>query len=512
MQSRAVKGIFFVAALVVAASWSAIAESGGDELAVVEVPLSARAEVDVLERAGFIVGNVAGEVATVYLLREDLPRLGALGFSFRDLAVAEQEEKDLGVYHTYASLTTDLQSYAAANPDITRLVSLGRSVQGRELWAMLITDNPNIEEEEPEFKYISTMHGDEPVGTEMLMYLIDHLVNGYGSDSRLTALVDSTALWVVPLMNPDGLTLSRRNNANNRDLNRSFPQFDDDFAAPLFDGGAFSYAGREAEVQAIMSWSAANSFVLGANMHTGALVVNYPYDDDGVPSGTNAPTPDDAVIRALSRRYADTNSPMFNNPAFPGGITNGAAWYVATGGMQDWNYRYLGCVEVTIELSNIKKPASSNLPGLWENNRESMLRYIESAQWGVHGLVRDRATDAPVFAKVLIDDNPQAVYTDATFGDYYRLTLGGTYDVEVSAPGYISYRRAAVVVPASGRTRVDVALSDGDLDGSGGVGAADIQLVVNALLGRAVPVDCDVDGNGITSTDLQAVINKALGR
>ena len=63
--------------------------------------------------------------------------------------------KSLGVYHSYSELTTELGAYAAAHPDIARLVSIGRSIQGRDLWAMKITDNPDAEEDEPEVKYVA---------------------------------------------------------------------------------------------------------------------------------------------------------------------------------------------------------------------------------------------------------------------------------------------------------------------------------------------------------------------
>ena len=103
-----------------------------------------------------------------------------------DLDAATDAKATLGTYHGYAALTSELAAFAAARPDIARLVSIGRSVQGRELWAMKITDNPDLEENEPEAKYVAAMHGDEPVGTEMSLYLIDELLGGYGVDPRIT--------------------------------------------------------------------------------------------------------------------------------------------------------------------------------------------------------------------------------------------------------------------------------------------------------------------------------------
>lgn len=486
--------------------------AGAQDAAMVEVtvPLAARSQVDLLEHHGFVVGNVHADVATVYLLRADLPKLESLGFRYTEV-VPEPEDKALGVYHTYAQLTTELQAFAAAHPAISRLTTIGKSVQNREIWALLITDNPMVEEAEPELKYISTMHGNEPVGTELLLYLIDLLLNGYGSDSRITTLVNSSAIWIVPLMNPDGLELSRRGNANNVDLNRDFPTYGE-FAGTVFEAAPLDDVGRAIETRRVMQWSAQNSFALSINFHTGSLLFNYLYDDTGVPSGTYAASPDDAVVRAMALRYAQNNPPMFASSEFSSGVSNGAQWYVASGSMQDWNYRYLGCIEGTVELSVTKKPSSSSLATLWDNNRESMLSYLETSLWGVRGLVTDRATGAPVYARVLLGDNPQPVFTDPDVGDYYRLLLAGTYNLRVEAEGYIPYRLSGVVVPEGGHATRNVFLSDGDLNADGSVDAGDIQTVVNALLSRSGTVDADVDGLGLGATDVQAVINKVLGR
>lgn len=489
----------------------ALGSEPGGELAQVSVPLKSLAQVDVLEQAGFVVGNVGPSEATVYLLREDLPRLAALGFAYQEVRTEDAGEKDFGAYHSYAALTTDLQAYAAAYPEITKLVSIGKSVGGKDLWVIYITDNPGIEEEEPEFKYVSTMHGDEPIGTELCLYLIDLLLTGYGEDERLTSLVDSTSIALLPMMNPDGVDRVRRFNNNNIDLNRNFPPFNS-LSGMLYDGGPLLDAGRQPETRAVMTWSALNSFVLSANFHTGALVFNYLYDDDGGQSGTYAACPDDELVRTLALEYATRNTPMYTNGLYPQGIVNGAVWYVASGSMQDWNYRYLGCMEATIELSATKKPASSTLPSFWENNRESMLAYIEAVHWGVRGRVTNRATGAPVYAKITVDGNEQPVFTDFTYGDYYRMLLEGTYDLTIEAPGFIPFRFRGVAVPNRGHVRAECQLSNGDLDGDGQASAIDIQMVVNAILQRPGAVDADVDGLGVGATDLQAVINKALGR
>jgi hypothetical protein len=444
----------------------------------------------------------------IYATADELSRLHALGYAVVEADVKTHEAEITG-YHTYEQMTAVLQDFAARYPSITRLTSLGPSVEGRELWALLITDNPDIEEAEPEFKYIATMHGDEPVGTEMLLLLIERLLTGYGTDTRITNLVDSTAMWFVPLMNPDGLARNSRFNAQGIDLNRSFPRYPQDFTGTWFDGEDPRLAGRPPEVRHVMNWTLENSFVLSANFHTGALLVNYPYDDDGVPSGTDAPTPDDALFREIALRYSMHNTPMYTNPAFSQGIVNGSEWFVITGSMQDWNYRYAGVNEVTLEIAVPKRPAYGLLEQYWADNEESMLSYIEAVHMGVRGIVTDSMGD-PVWAEITVQGNPQPVVTDADVGDYYRMLLPGVYDLVFRADGFFTKTIADVVVVDGTPTYVDVVLLDPDIDNDGMVGATDVQLVINAALGMDVPYETDLDGGGTTATDVQKIVNAVL--
>lgn len=421
-----------------------------------------------MNQLGFNIGHVTPDYAEVFATQGEYDYLIALGYSVevvgtqpRPPVVPRSAPRGLGVYHTYSTLTADLQMYAANYPAITKLITLGGSVQGRQLWAMLISDNPTLDEEEPEFKYVSTMHGDEPVGTEMCVYFIDYLLTNYGVDSRVTDLVNETAIWIVPLMNPDGLEAGTRNNANGFDLNRSFPNFPEDYSTTA-SVGAPNFSGLEPEVHILMAWAYAHRFVLSANLHTGAIVASYPYDAaPGVPDGTPALTPDHPLFVDLATTYASNNPPMFanNSPPFQNGIVNGNDWFIVQGGMQDWMYRFMGDAEITLELAVPKTPSQSQLPNYWNDNQESMLSYLEWVHRGVRGMVTDSGTSDPLNAVVRVLGNPQLVFTDPDIGDYYRLLRPGTYSLKFEAVGYEPVTVTNVVVTSGAATRVDVAMT-----------------------------------------------------
>ena len=402
-----------------------------------------------LTMLGVDVQSRQGDDAIVYLTEERYRELEGLGYHLTVLPRAGRNGARVG-YTTFAQLTTQLQAVAAAYPSICRLHDIGTSVQGRELWFLQISDNVTVEENEPEFKYISSIHGDEVVGIELCLELIDLLTTQYGTDPQITRLVNETEIWIMPMMNPDGRTNGSRYNSQGYDLNREFPDRVND--------ANNSVTGRPKEVRHVMNWGFAHSPVLSANFHGGAKVVNYPYDSDPNPWTSYSACPDDALVIEQSLTYSRQNLPMFNSPWFNNGITNGVAWYLIYGGMQDWNYVWQGCNDVTIELDDAKWPAYSRIAGLWNDNRESMLAYMDLCLTGVRGLVTNIQTGAPLAATVRVSGINHDVYTDPDVGDYHRMVLPGTYSLVYSAPGFVSQTISGIGVGSGDATVVDVAL------------------------------------------------------
>lgn len=118
-------------------------------------------------------------------------------------------------------------------PNITRLYSIGESVKGRQLYVMEVTENPGKHSQnKPEVKYIGNMHGNEVVGREILLLLLNYLCENFGTNERVTKILKNVRLHVMPSMNPDGYEIFKegtiygvggRTNAKGVDLNRNFP-------------------------------------------------------------------------------------------------------------------------------------------------------------------------------------------------------------------------------------------------------------------------------------------------
>ncbi|WP_439680908.1 M14 family metallopeptidase [Embleya sp. MST-111070] len=107
-------------------------------------------------------------------------------------------------YHNYAEMVTELDKAVANHPDIITKQVIGRSYQGRNLYVLKISDNPTVDENEPEVLFTAHQHAREHLTVEMALYLVKMLGDGYANDARIKSLVDSREIWIMPDVNPDG--------------------------------------------------------------------------------------------------------------------------------------------------------------------------------------------------------------------------------------------------------------------------------------------------------------------
>jgi Zinc carboxypeptidase len=428
-------------------------------------------------------------------------------------------------YHSTSEASAFLDQVVAVCGAKARKFSLGKSVQGRDLWALRISRDLEAspaasgapgsfpETARPEFKFVGPVHGDEAVGREMVLYFASFLCSNYvdsaSSSTPPTALqaavtdfVDTTDIVLVVSSNPDGYESVRRTNAYGIDLNRNFPDIRfpsrttgfvffvlatqcfspsrasnvlvsrfPSFSLPrdLTQGGdlliiffysffsSYYFPGSlQQETRLLMALGQASSFVLSATFHGGAVVASYPFDGDQSSRRIINPTPDHAFVVSSALAYSRGHTTMHKSTEFANGITNGAQWYSLFGGYQDWGYLTAGCIDVTMEISNIKHPAANQLPGYWLQNQAAMFKFARRVHLGVRGVVTN-STGHALRAVVRIDDNSVATYSDPDVGDYYRLVLPGAYTLKISCSGYLT-QSLTVVVPAQQRPRASDAV------------------------------------------------------
>ncbi|MFZ5981118.1 MAG: M14 family zinc carboxypeptidase, partial [Candidatus Zixiibacteriota bacterium] len=112
---------------------------------------------------------------------------------------------DMGGYPTLSEINSYIDSIIVVRPDIVSAKeSIGFTIEGRDMWAFKISDNPNTDENEPEVLYTAAIHAREVITPMVLMYFIDHLLNNYDSSPEVQDLVDNRELWFIMPVNPDG--------------------------------------------------------------------------------------------------------------------------------------------------------------------------------------------------------------------------------------------------------------------------------------------------------------------
>ena len=357
------------------------------------------------------------------------------------MATTVSQMQNWDKYPTYDVYVQMMQNFATNYPNITQLDTIGYSQNNRLILALKITDNPNADEDEPAFFYSAQMHGDELIGQIVMLRLIDYLLSSYTTNNSIKKLVNNIEIWINPLANPDGLYAggnqtvanATRYFSNSVDPNRNFPGISD----PHPDGEAYTQ-----ETNDMIQFMETHHFNLSANLHSGAEVVNFPWDEWD--SSTNAHA-DHAWWVMVASDYANmakSNSPYgYFQDVTTSGITEGGDWYIVQGGRQDYMTYHKHGREMTLELSSSKMLDAEDLPDYWEYNYRSLLNYMQQSLYGLRGIITDSETGEPIVAKIEIqghDKDNSFVYSDLPIGNYHRYLKNGSYNVTYSKNNYYS--------------------------------------------------------------------------
>ncbi|GAA3047735.1 M14 family metallopeptidase [Streptomyces olivoverticillatus] len=142
-------------------------------------------------------------------------------------------------YHTYAEATAEIDADIAAHPSLMSKQVIGKSYEGRDIVAVRVAnDAVRTAAAKPEVLFTHHQHAREHLTVEMALYLLKEFGTEYGTDPRVTKLIDSRVIWIVPDVNPDGGRIrhrhrhvpqlaqeppaQRRSNNRGTDLNRNW--------------------------------------------------------------------------------------------------------------------------------------------------------------------------------------------------------------------------------------------------------------------------------------------------
>jgi hypothetical protein len=304
----------------------------------------------------------------------DEKKLGREGFSWSDVPGRGPVKKIGEEYDVYKSfdapkngIKAQLNKIKATYPHICQLKTIGHSGQKRPMLAMRLT-NEKIKGEKPQVLFLATHHAREWVATQMAMRLIKYLTSNFGSNSRVTNLLNTTEVWVIPVGNPDGYQytftnerLWRKNLRDNDgdgevtiadgvDLNRNFAShwgYDDEGSSPIISSGTYRgiAPNSEPETQAVVNFINQNNFKFVISYHTHGNLILYPW-------GWQVKTAslDDPIF--VAQAGTDANPAIWDSLAGEGydpGV--GADLYITNGDFTDWTYGSMGIPSHTVEFT-----------------------------------------------------------------------------------------------------------------------------------------------------------------
>lgn len=297
-------------------------------------------------------------------IKENIPyRLETHNFSPSNRKALSIQTGANGAYHSYQEVEADLLALEESYPHIAKVYDIGDSLEGRNIYALKISDNVTADENEVEVLFIGCHHAREWISVEVPLLLGQHIIENYGSSAEIKNLVDQSQVWIVPLLNPDGLEYSihfyrywRKNRRNNDDgsygvdPNRNYDykwSFDDEGSSP----NPFSnvYRGKspfsEPETQAIRDLCGQRNFQSLISYHNYSQIILYPWGYTDQPSEKDDLFFDIAANMSKLMREVNGTLYMYGQA--------GPSLYLTNGDTTDWALGIYGIPAFTIELPPI---------------------------------------------------------------------------------------------------------------------------------------------------------------
>ncbi|MBK3637642.1 M14 family metallopeptidase [Streptomyces asoensis] len=379
----------------------------------IHIPHSTPQDRTAIARSGVSVDEADAETVVVSGRADQVRKLRAQGYEVSLLGSAPDRSAGSGVrlfdfptadsrYHNYAEMTAEIDQRIAAYPGIMSKRVIGKSYQGRDIVAVKISDNVGTDEAEPEVLFTHHQHAREHLTVEMALYLIRELGAGYGSDSRVTNMVNGREIWIVPDLNPDGgeydiASGSYRSWRKNRqpnsgssyvgtDLNRNWNYKFGCCGGSSGSTSSETYRGASAEsapeVKVVADFvrsrivGGKQQITAGIDFHTYSQLVLWPFGYTTADTATGMTADDNAAFKAVGQKMAASN-----------GYTpeQSSDLYITDGSIDDYLWGTQKIFSYTFEMY----PSSASGGGFYppdeiieretSRNRDAVLQLLENA-------------------------------------------------------------------------------------------------------------------------------------
>jgi murein tripeptide amidase MpaA len=371
----------------------------------VKVQIQDRAELNRLRQLASDVDDHYSDLqqgfVTIYADDAEQAMLKAAGFNFQILIEnisdyyaqraardrqARQAIHSMGGFRTLAEIEQTLERLSKTFPNIVAKFSIGKSYEDRDIWAIRISDHPNVyEPSEPTVWFDALHHAREAMSGESLLLFAEWLVNHYAIDLTATRLINSRNILLIPCVNPDGYEYNRQqhpnggglwrknrrkhgNNSYGVDLNRNYSW---EWKYDSLDPNDGNYQGTapfsEPETAAVRDLLAQQTPSMSVTVHTHGNEWMYPW------GYTALPTPDDDIFRTYAAKIVATN-----------GYTTDTAWNlygITRGASDDYHYGMYNSLAFTVEIGNFDDgfwPSPTRIPALFNTVQPG---YYKIAQW-----------------------------------------------------------------------------------------------------------------------------------
>jgi hypothetical protein len=360
------------------------------------------AQRNVIAWTGVAIDGIEHGVAAISAIPAEVAELRRLGFTVTGTGGALDFPRADSGYHNYAEMTSEISALVAAHPTIAKKSSAGTSYEGRDLQVIKISDNVGSDENEPEVLFTAHQHAREHLTVEMALYLVHMLLESYGTDARVTNLVNSREIWILPDVNPDGgeydvASGSYRSWRKNRQPNSGSSAVGTDpnrnwayrwaccggssgvTSSETYHGpGAFSAP----ETKRVADWvrgravGGRQQIAIGIDFHTYSELVLWPYGYTTADGDARMTADQYNTFATIGKQLAATN-----------GYTpeEASELYLADGSINDWAWGDQGIFEYTFEMYPTNEaaggfyPPASVIAAQTSRNSEAVLRLLEYA-------------------------------------------------------------------------------------------------------------------------------------